>query len=126
MHTLFSNTIRDLLQSNPRRDIISDTDVNCILCKDCKLKYIGETSRNAQKCKYEHRRNIRLGNLNNALFQHIYKTDHNFDFNATTMLAHIHNKRLRKNFEASAISLFRSVDNRPSFLTYHLLLENLS
>ena len=42
----------------------------------------------------EHKRDIRLGNLNNALL-YISKIDHNFDFNPVIMLTHIHNKRLR-------------------------------
>ena len=49
----------------------------------------------------KYKRYIRLGNLNNALFLHIYKTDHNFDFNAATMLAHNDHKRLKQIYEAS-------------------------
>ena len=30
----------------PQRNIFSDAGFYCIPCKDCKLKYIGETSRN--------------------------------------------------------------------------------
>ena len=45
---------------------------------------------NIHKCIYEHKRDIRLGNLTNALFLHMSKNNHNFDFNAATMLAHIH------------------------------------
>ena len=47
---------------------------------------------------------IRVDNLTNAFLQHISKFDH-FDFNAATMLAYIHNKRLRSIFEAGAILL---------------------
>ena len=36
-------------------------------------------------------------------FSNISKTDHNFDFNAATMLAYIHNKRLRRIFEDGPI-----------------------
>ena len=106
--TFSCKTIRDLLYSISRRDVISDAGLYCISCKNCKLKYIGETARNVQKRIFEHKRDIRLGNLNNALFLHIYKSDYNFDFNAATKLAHIHQKRLREIFEADAISLFPS------------------
>ena len=41
---------------------------------------------------YEHKRDIRLGNLK-TLFLYISKTDSNFDFKAAMMLAHILNKR---------------------------------
>ena len=60
-------SIHDLLLSSPRHDIISDTSVYCIPCKDCKLKYIGKML-NIHKCIEEHRRDIRVCNLNNALF----------------------------------------------------------
>ena len=70
---------------------------------------------NIHKCIYEHQRAIRLSNLNNVLFLHISKTDHNFDFNGATMLAHIHNKRSRQIFEASAISLLLFVNTQHGF-----------
>ena len=47
--SLSSKMIHDLLHSNSRRDIFSDAGVYCIPCKDCKLKYIGETARNIYK-----------------------------------------------------------------------------
>ena len=74
---------------------------------------------------YEHRRDIRISNLSNVLLQHVSKTDHNFDFNAATMLACIHNKRSRQILEASVILLSRSVYNLPDFFNIFFL-ENLS
>ena len=108
--------IHNLLHLNLQHNIILDASVYCIPCKDCNSKYIGETSRNIHKYVYEHRRDIRIGNLNNSLLQHISKSDHNFDFNAATMLAYIHNKRLRQIFKASAISICRNDNNHPGFL----------
>ena len=84
--------ISNLLHPSHRRNIISDVDVYCIPCKNCKSKYIGKTSRNIHKCLNEHRRGIRVGNLNNALLLHISKSDNNFNFNATMMLVYIHKK----------------------------------
>ena len=89
--------------------IKSNSGVYSIPCKECKLKYIHEMSRNIHKCPYEHKRDIRLGNLNNAHFLHISITDDNFDFNAATMLTHIYHKRLRQIFEPGAISLLPSI-----------------
>ena len=48
---------------------------------------------------------IRIGNLNNAFLQHISQSNHNFNFNSAKMLIDIHNKRPRRIFEATAISL---------------------
>ena len=96
--TLYSKTLSDLLNSRSSWYIKFNANVYYIPCKDCKLKYIGKTSRNIYKHLYEHKSDIRSDNLNNALCLHISKTDHNFDFNAATMLAHIYNKRLRHIF----------------------------
>ena len=94
-----------------------DADVYSILCKECKLKCIGEITRNIHKCIFDHKKDTRLGNINNALFLHISKTDHNFDCNAATMLAHIHNKRLRQIFEAGAVSLLPSATHALDFIS---------
>ena len=67
---------------------------------NCKLKYIGETSRKLHMCLKEQKRDKRIGNLNDALFLHISQSNHNFDFN-------------------SAISIFNSLNTRPGF--YNIL-----
>ena len=75
--------------------------IYCIPCKNWKLKYIGETSQKILVCLKEHKRDMRIDNLNNALFQHISQSNHNFDFNSAKMLIYIHNKRVRQIFEAA-------------------------
>ena len=117
--------ICDLQHSSPWHDIISDTGVYCIPCNDYNLKYIYKMLRNIHKHLYKHKRNIRVGNLNIALLQHISKSDHNFDLNATTMLAYIHNKSLRQIFGVSAISFCRNVNNHPGFFSILLYLGKL-
>ena len=113
--SLPSKTIRKLVHSSPQRNIFSDSGVYCIPCKNCKLEYIGETSRNLHICLKEHKRDRRIGNLNNALFLHISQSNHNFDFNSAKMLIYIHNKSLRRIFEPTAISLFNSLNTRSGF-----------
>ena len=98
-----------------RCNIFSDAGVYCIPCKNCKLKYIGETSRNFHVCLKEHKRDIRIGNFNNVLFQHIVQSNHSFDFSFAKMPMFIHNKRQRRIFEAVAISLYNSLNTRPGF-----------
>ena len=59
--SLPSKTIRELVHSSPQRNIFSDTGFYCIPCKDCKLKYIGETSQKLHVRLKEHKRDIRIG-----------------------------------------------------------------
>ena len=87
----------------------------CRNCKGCKLKYIGKTSRNFHVHLKEHKRDIRIDNSNKALFLHISQSNHNFDFNSAKMLIYIHNKTLRRIFEAGAISFFNSQNTCPGF-----------
>ena len=111
--SLPSKTICELVHSSPQRNIFSDAGVYCIPCKDCKLKYIVETSLNLHIRLKEHKRDIRIGNSNNALFLHISQYNPNFDFNFAKMLTYIHNKNLRRIFEAAAITFFNSLNTRP-------------
>ena len=113
--SLPSKTIWELVHSSPQCNIFSDASVYCIPFKDCKLKYIGETSWNFHVRLKEHKKDIRIGNSNNALFLHISQSKHNFDFNSMKMLIYIHNKSLRWIFEADATSFFHSLNTHPSF-----------
>ena len=117
--------IHELVRSSPQHNIFSDTGLYCIPCKNCKRKYIGKTSRNLHVRLKEHKRDVRIGNLNNALFQHISQSNHNFDFNSAKMLISIHNKRLRRIFEAAAISLFNSLNTHPGFIIFLFTWGNL-
>ena len=109
---------RDLVHANPQHNIVSDAGVYCISCRNCKIKYIGETSQNFHIHLKEHKIDIRIGNLNNALFQHISQSNHNFDFNATKMFIYIDNKRLRWIFNAGASSLCNSWNTHPGFIIF--------
>ena len=72
--------------------LVSDAGVYWIPCSNCKLKYIGEASRNLHAHLKKHKRDIRVGNLNTTIFQHISQSDHNFNFNPAKMLIYIHKK----------------------------------
>ena len=60
------------------------------------IKYIDETSWDLQARLKKHKRDIKVGNLNNALLQDISQSDQNFDFNSVKMPIFINNKRLRR------------------------------
>ena len=109
--TLSSKVIRNLHYTKSHEHIRCNADVYFIPCNDWKMKYIGETVRNLRKRLYAYK----CGNSNNAPFQHVAKIKHYFNFNAATMLAHIHNNRFRQIFEVSYILVFTSVNTRPRF-----------
>ena len=102
----------------------SDAGVYSIPCKDCKSENTDETSRNINKRLQEHKCDIRLGKLSYVLFLHISKTGHNFYFNASTILIHIHNKIWDKLLKP-AISLLPSVNTRPGFFNLSPFLGKL-
>ena len=110
--SLPSKMIHDLVHSSPKHNMVLDTGVYCI---PCKLKYISEISWNLHVCLKEHKRDIRIDNINNALLQNISQSNHNFDFNSAKMLIYIHNKRLRQIFRTGAISLCNFINTRPGF-----------
>ena len=120
--------VRKLVHCRPQRNIFSEAGVYCISCKDCKLKYIGEKSGNLHIRLKEHKRDIRIGNLDNAIFQHIFQSNPNFDLNPAKILIYIHNKRQRRIFEAGAISLCDSVNTRLAFynISHYLSKFNLN
>ena len=68
--SLPSKTIHKLVHSSPQRNIFLGASVYGIPCKNCKLKFIGETSRNLHVRLKEHKRDIKIGNLNNTLSTH--------------------------------------------------------
>ena len=114
--SLPSKKIRDLVHSSHQSITVSDIGIYCIPCKNCKLKYIDKTTRNLHVRLKGHKRDIRIGNINNALLQHI--SIHNFDFNSEKMLIYNHNKRLGRIFEASPISLCKSINTRLGFYNF--------
>ena len=114
--SLPSKTICELVHSSPQRNIFSDAGVNCVPCKNSKLKYIGETYRNLCVRLNEHKRDTMIGNLNNATFQHISQPNHIFDFSSAKILIYIHNKR--QIFETAANSNFNSLNTRLGFYNF--------
>ena len=57
-----------------------------IPCKDCNKVYIGQTGRNLNTRIVEHKRSVRYGQENSALFQHVQNVGHAIDWNNSSML----------------------------------------
>ena len=64
----YPNTIsKALIKNKPKNE--KNTGVYAIPCKVCpNTAYVGETGRDLEKRKYEHRRDIRVGNDKSAIF----------------------------------------------------------
>ena len=94
--SLPSKMIRHLLHSRPQCKIVSNAGVFIVFpCRNYRSEYIAETSRNIHACLKEHKKDIRVVNLSNALLQYISQSNHNFNFSSAKMLIYIHFKRLR-------------------------------
>ena len=117
--------IRNLLNTKLHQHIKSNAGVYSISCLNCNMKYVSEMSHSLQTRIYEHKQDIHLGNLNNAVLLHMSKTNHNFNFNAATMLAYIHNKKLRKICKAGVILLSSSLNTRPGHFNLSPFLSKL-
>ena len=77
--------------------------------------YIGNTSRSLKQRPYEHQCDIRLGNLITH-FSYIYpKLIKNLFFHAATILAYIHNKRLRKFLKQVQFRLIICLDTSQAY-----------
>jgi len=111
-----SKTIKSII-NNKRNNTQtrSNAGVYTIQCLDCNKQYIGETSRHIDQRIREHKRDIRNGQMNNALTKHISETNHSFNFKESKLLVRIHNKNERKIVESSTISIFNTIKQRPGF-----------
>ena len=53
-----------------------------IPCKECEIKYIGETGRSLETRQKEHQRSVRLAKTkDSALAEHVYNNNHSIDWN---------------------------------------------
>ena len=69
-----------------------------------KTFYIGETGRNLEKRKYEHRRDIRVGNDMSALLCHVRDHQHPIDFDQARIFFRSDDYVKRRIVESALIS----------------------
>lgn len=86
INTIFSNTptIRNILIRNSPLNLPGG--IYKISCKNCNMFYIGQTGLELQKRLYAHKLSIKRGDDSNALFVHLDKFDHNFNFNEAKII----------------------------------------
>ena len=113
-----STTIKDIVTKKRRNTPISGGGIYKISCLGCNSIYVGETARNLSIRVQEHRRALISDNRLNALVQHRNAEDHNFALDKAEMLKYVHDKNRRRCIEASVISSFQTIMQRPG--TYML------
>ena len=69
-------------------------------CKDCPSVYYGETSKNLSTRTAQHQQNIRSGDQNSQIFNHISTTNHSFDLKNPQIVAQESRLKPRKFLES--------------------------
>ncbi len=84
----YTSTIKSSLVKN-KTSVGNTAEVYKIPCKDCSLVYVGETGLNIDTRIKEHKYAIRTGNINNAVFKHMYDTNHKIAGKIVTLLTDV-------------------------------------
>ena len=106
----YPNTIsKSLIRNKPKSD--NNIGVYTIPCKDCpNTAYVGETGRSLEKRKYEHRRDIRVGNEKSAIFCHVRDTQHSIDFDQAKIVFSSDDYIKRRMVESALISTTKNIN----------------
>ena len=96
-----SNTLQRKLNNAKQRTPAPETTtaVYKINCNECDAHYIGETKKQVRDRIKEHQNNIRIGEQNSMIFQHVANNNHNMDFSNPTVLAKNQHPRGRRILE---------------------------
>ena len=116
-------TLRQIL-SHPKDKNIPITE-SCVIyelpCQDCENKYIGETSNNLHTRIAQHKANVRRGETNSLVFQHMLNSGHDMNWNEPKILNKNNRTGPRKFLEAchsinEPLSFNRRIDVADVFL----------
>ena len=121
----YPNTIsKTLIQNKPKST--ESRGVYTIPCKTCTdTAYVGETGRNLEKRKYEHRRDIRVGNDKNAIFCHVRDYDHSFDFDGAKIVFHSDDFIKRRVVESALISTTKNVNMSQGHFAFNKIIAGI-
>ena len=86
--------LNNMKQSRPAPE--TTTAVYKINCNECNAHYFGERKKQVKDCIKEHQINIRIGEQNSMIFQHVANYNHNMDFSNPAVLAKNQYPRGRK------------------------------
>ena len=113
----FENTIRkNLVRNKTEEEFKKEIGVYEIPCKECNLKYYGETGRNLDVRTGEHKTAYNLMAKNNVLVKHSWDMDHRIDWDATKIIYKSKNVGHRRLVEGAAINLGYSMEGNKAFI----------
>ena len=127
----FNSLRSNLVQTNNTLSQSSNKPGTYVIpCSDCDCAYIGETGRSLNIRISEHKRYIRTGSLNSAIFIHVQNHNHSFNFDDAKIVYKSSNKHNRLIIESALIKQYKNVNVMPgacsvdSFTTNILLRTN--
>ena len=85
------------------------------------MPYVGESGRNCEVRFSEHKRDIRNGNRNNALFVHLSERNHSIDWENAKVIYKIKNEKKRKIVESAVINSVKNVNISDGFYNFDSL-----
>ena len=81
-----------------------------INCNNCNEKYYGETGRTLEQRIKEHKRDVRNGNTNNAMFVHIMNKSHSINWNSAKLIYKCSDYYKRRIVESTMINSFPNMN----------------
>ena len=119
----YPNTIGKFLVKNSPK-VETNAGVYAIPCKTCKKPYIGESGRDYNIRLSEHKRAVRNGDMNNALFVHMSQENHEIDWNNGQVIYKVKDEKKRKIVEAAVINSVKNVNISDGFYKFDSLTTN--
>ena len=122
------NTLRsNLVQTRPRgrEDVGDRSGVYTVKCAECDDVYIGETGRGFSTRLKEHKDAVRLGKHNNAIFKHVYDTNHAINWEGSKLLFESKNLQNRLIVESALIKSVANFNTLPGVCSVDRSLSNL-
>ena len=80
-------------------------------CNNCNEKYFRETGRTLEQRIKEHKRDVRNGNTNNAMFVHIMNKSHSINWNSAKLIYKCSDYYKKRIVESTMITMINSFSN---------------
>ena len=113
----YPNTIMSFLVQNNNSLCPSVGGVYAVPCGVCHSSYIGETLKSLQFRLTQHKNDINRGNYSNSIFKHIRDSQHNIDWNGSSMIFSSKNKTLNQLIESYFINTTPNFNTSEGFFS---------